>query len=105
MLGSIPATAASFLAFDQARSHVYAVDETNSRVVAFAIDPATGALTKLNDQSSGGNGPAHLTVAGDRVLVANYGDGAVSVLPIAADGSLGAATADRQRRLRTRTRS
>lgn len=92
MRGSIPATAASFLAWDAASTHLYAVDETNSRVVAFAIDPATGALTRLNDQSSGGSGPAHVTVAGDRVLVANYGDGTVSVLPIAADGSLQPAT-------------
>jgi 6-phosphogluconolactonase len=88
MRGSIPATAASFLAFDATAAHLYAVDETNSRVVAFAIDPASGALTKLNDQPSGGSGPAHVTVAGDRVLVANYGDGTVAVLPIAADGSL-----------------
>jgi 6-phosphogluconolactonase len=90
--GSIPATGASFLAFDAPAAHLYAVDETNSRVVAFAIDPTTGALAKLNDQSSGGSGPAHVTVAGDRVLVANYGDGTVSVLPIAGDGSLQPAT-------------
>jgi 6-phosphogluconolactonase len=92
LLGSVPQTGASFLAFDPANEHLYAVDESNSRVVAYSIDQASGALTKLNDQSSGGSGPAHLTVAGDQVIVANYGDGTVSVLPIALDGSLGAAT-------------
>jgi 6-phosphogluconolactonase len=92
MLGSVQQAGASFLAFDPANEHVYAVDESNSRVVAYAIDQTTGALTKLDDQPSGGSGPAHLTVAGHQVIVANYGDGAVAVLPIAADGSLEAAT-------------
>ena len=91
MHGSVPQTGASFLAWDDPPAHLYAVDESNSRVVAYAID-ATGALTKLNDASAGGSGPAHLTVSQGHVLVANYGDGTVSVLPIAADGSLSPAT-------------
>ena len=90
-LGSVPQSGASFLAWDDSVTHLYAVDESNSQVVAYAID-ATGALTKLNDQSSGGSGPAHLTVSQGHVLVANYGDGKVGVLPIAADGSLSPAT-------------
>ncbi len=90
-LGSVPQAGASFLAWDDPPAHLYAVDETNSRVVAYAID-SSGALTKLDDESSGGSGPAHLTVAQGHVLVANYGDGAVAVLPIAADGSVQPAT-------------
>jgi 6-phosphogluconolactonase len=83
----------SFLAVDAARRHLYAVDEANSKVQAYLIDPAAGGLTHLGDVASGGSGPAHLSVApgGKWVLAANYGDGAVAVLPIAADGSLGAA--------------
>ena len=88
MLGSVPQAGASFLAWDDPPRHLYAVDESNSRVVAYAIDPSTGALTKLDDQSSGGSGPAHLTVSQGHVLVANYGDGKVGVLPIAGDGSV-----------------
>jgi 6-phosphogluconolactonase len=85
----------SYLAFDPAARHLFAVDEaTAGQVESFAIDPATGALTHLNDVSSGGNGPAHVSVdhSGAWALAANYGDGTVSVLPIHGDGTLGAAT-------------
>jgi 6-phosphogluconolactonase len=92
MLGSIQASAPSFLAFDAAFAHVYAVDEGGSRVGAYAIDPATGALTAINDQPSGGNGPAHVSVHDGHVLVANYGDGAVAVFPTDAGGGLAPAT-------------
>jgi 6-phosphogluconolactonase len=85
----------SFLAIDPARRHLYAVDEANSKVEAFAVDATTGALTHLgSDAASGGSGPAHLAVdgSGKWILVANYGSGDVAVLPIAADGSVGAGT-------------
>jgi 6-phosphogluconolactonase len=85
----------SFLAVDPARRHVYAVDEANSKVEAFAIDATSGALTHLGtDAASGGSGPAHLAVdgSGKWVLVANYGSGDVGILPIAADGSVTAGT-------------
>jgi 6-phosphogluconolactonase len=87
-------TSPSFLAIDRAVAHLYAVDEnTTGRVGAYAIDPTTGALTFLDAVSSGGAGPPF--VALDRseafVLVANYGDGTVSVLPVQAGGTLGAA--------------
>jgi 6-phosphogluconolactonase len=83
----------SFLAIDAASRHLYAVDENSAgQVGAYAIDPASGALTFQNAVSSGGNGPPFVTVdgSGKWVLVANYGDGTVSVLPVMADGSLGA---------------
>jgi 6-phosphogluconolactonase len=83
----------SFLAIDTARRHLYAVDETAvGQVRAFALD-AAGALAPLNTVSSGGSSPVHLAVApsGGWLLVANYGDGVVAVLPIRADGSLGGA--------------
>ncbi|HEX8793275.1 MAG TPA: lactonase family protein [Polyangiaceae bacterium] len=86
-------SAPSFLAVDAAAKHLYAVDENaTGQVGAYAIDPATGALTFQNAVSSGGNGPPFVTVdgSGKWVLVANYGDGTVSVLPIQGDGSLGA---------------
>jgi 6-phosphogluconolactonase len=64
-------------------------------VAAFKIHPENGALTLLNQVSSGGAGPCHLNVdrTGRHVLVANYGGGSVAVLPLREDGSLGAATA------------
>ncbi|MGW6858397.1 beta-propeller fold lactonase family protein [Streptomyces xanthophaeus] len=52
--------------------------------------PHTGCadgLTPLGRPVSvDGLGPAHLSVAGDRLLIANYTSGSVSVLGIARDG-------------------
>jgi 6-phosphogluconolactonase len=71
---------------------LYAVSESGGagQVSAFAIDAATGDLTLLNQQPSGGAGPCHVNVdhAGRNVLVANYGSGSASVIPIRSDGSL-----------------
>jgi 6-phosphogluconolactonase len=97
MKGSIPAigTSPSFLAWNPSVTNLYALDEaTAGKVAAYSIDKTTGALTHLNDVSSTGNGPAFLSVdpSGKWVMVANYGDGTVAVLPVMADGSLGAAT-------------
>jgi 6-phosphogluconolactonase len=85
----------SFLAFDSSRAFLYAVDETNSNVLAFSIDKTTGKLTSIGKVSSLGSGPAH--VALDRkdalVMVANYGGGTIAVYPRAANGTLADASA------------
>jgi 6-phosphogluconolactonase len=92
----------SFLAISPDHRFLYAVSEIedfdgkkSGAVSAFAIDPRTGNLSLLNHQPSGGAGPCHLVVdrAGKNVLVANYGGGSVSVLPIEPGGRLGKATA------------
>ncbi|CAN5921978.1 lactonase family protein [soil metagenome] len=82
----------SFLAMTP--THLYAASESASRVGAYSIDRATGALTFINDQASGGNGPAHVSVdeSGKYVLVANYGGGTIAVLPVRSDGGLDAAS-------------
>jgi 6-phosphogluconolactonase (cycloisomerase 2 family) len=61
---------------------------------AFAIDRSDGRLELLNTVGSGGAGPTFVSVHPSRrfVLVANYFGGSVAVLPILADGRLGAAT-------------
>jgi 6-phosphogluconolactonase (cycloisomerase 2 family) len=91
----------SSIALDPMRRFLYAAHEignykgtTNGAVSAWSIDRSTGDLTALNDVSSGGRGPAHLSVhpAGRHVLVSNYGGGNVAVLPIQSNGSLGEAT-------------
>ena len=88
----------SFLALHPGGKYLYAANEVSEfagkgvgAVGAYAIDRETGKLTLLNQASSGGAGPAHLTVdrTGKCVLVANYGGGSVAALPIQADGSLG----------------
>ena len=97
-----PAVNPSFLAWHPSGRFLYAVNETGESrtdkgggVTAFAVDAASGALATLNQQPSGGPAPCHLWVdkEGRHLLVANYWDGSVSVLPIGADGKLGAATA------------
>ncbi|HEY6460247.1 MAG TPA: lactonase family protein, partial [Polyangiaceae bacterium] len=87
-------TAPSFLAVDAASKHLYAVDEnTPGQVGAYSIDATTGALTFQDAVASGGDGPPYvgLDPQGKWVLVANYTSGTVAVLPVKADGSLGAA--------------
>ena len=71
--------------------NLYAVGEESHGVIkAYAIDPATGALTYLNEQLTGGQVPCHISVDATEtyVLLANYGSGSVAMLPIQADGSL-----------------
>jgi 6-phosphogluconolactonase len=91
----------SFLAVHPSGKSLYAVNEVGQfngqkggGVSALSIDSTTGRLTLLNQQSSVGSGPCHLTVdrSGKNVLVANYGSGSVACLPIQTDGSLSAAT-------------
>ena len=88
----------SYLAVHPNGKVLYSVGEVNTfdgkksgSVSAFSVDTATGKLTLLNGQPSGGTGPCHLDVdrAGKCVVVANYGGGSVKALPIKDDGSLG----------------
>jgi 6-phosphogluconolactonase len=90
----------SFLAIHPGRKFLYAVGEMSSvgkkggALVAFAIDPKTGDLTRLNQQSSEGAGPCHVVVdaKGKYLLAANYGGGNACCLPIEKGGKLGKAT-------------
>jgi 6-phosphogluconolactonase len=88
----------SFLAIHPDNKHLYAVGEVGEfqgkktgAVSAFAINADSGALTLLNQQSSGGTGPCHVSVdrTGKCVLAANYGGGSVCAIEIKGDGSLG----------------
>lgn len=90
--GSIASARASPSYLAMTGTHLYAASEGASRILAYAIDPSTGALAFINDQPAGGSGPAHISVdrAGKFVLVANYGDGKISVLKIRGDGGLDA---------------
>jgi 6-phosphogluconolactonase (cycloisomerase 2 family) len=92
-------TSPSCLAFNADKTRLYSGNETervgdneSGTVSAFAIEN-DGSLKLLNSVSSGGKGPAHLSVhpSGQFVLVANYFGGSVAVLPIQPDGSLGEA--------------
>jgi len=87
----------SYLALHPSKPFLYAVSEVadadgkpTGSVVALAIDPATGVLTQLNHQSSGGSGPCAVSVdpSGQAVLAANYGGGSAVCLGIEPDGKL-----------------
>jgi len=86
----------SFLEIHPNGKFLYAVSESGGAgsVSAYAINSNTGGLKLLNQQSSGGAGPCHVSIdhAGSNVLVANYGSGSASVIPIKSDGRLGEPT-------------
>jgi 6-phosphogluconolactonase len=86
----------SFLEMHPNGRYLYAVSESGGAgsVSACAIEAASKELRLLNQRPSGGAGPCHVSIdrAGKNVLVANYGGGSASVIPIRPDGSLGEPT-------------
>jgi 6-phosphogluconolactonase len=91
----------SFVVLSPDGSRLYAVNETvefedqpGGGVTAFARDPRSGELTRLNSRPSAGVEPAHLELdpTGRFLLVANYRSGSVAVFALEADGSLGPMT-------------
>jgi 6-phosphogluconolactonase (cycloisomerase 2 family) len=94
-------TSPNCLVLDAAGARLYSTNETDhvgegneGTVSAFAINRLNGQLSLLSTVPSGGAGPTYASIhpSGKFVLVANYFGGAVSVLPILADGRLGTAT-------------
>ncbi|MES2258766.1 MAG: lactonase family protein [Pseudomonadota bacterium] len=74
---------------------LYAVNDDNAKegsVTAFAVDRATGALSKVNEVATGGNGTTHLWLDAPSMTIfaANYGGGSASSIALNGDGSLGA---------------
>lgn len=90
----------SFLAVHPAGRYLYAVSETDDfdeqgsgSVLSFEIHYGSGRLRRLNEVSSKGGWPCHLSVdpSGRTVIAANYKGGSVSSFPLLADGRLGQA--------------
>lgn len=83
-----------YLALHPSLPVLYAVQPVANVVSAFAIDARTGKLTAINRQPSGGDDPSHVAIdpSGKFAVAANYVAGTVEVLPIGADGALGAPT-------------
>lgn len=87
----------SWITIDPAQNRLLALSEVSDQgpdhtgsVTAFSIDPRSGALTPINTVSSGGAGPAYVSLhpSGRFALVANYVGGSVAVLGVGADGAL-----------------
>lgn len=92
----------SFLTIHPSQKYLFAVGEVDNfkgkkggAASAFSIDPKSGKLTLINQETSGGGGPCHVSVdkEGKNILLANYGGGSVEVIPVGADGKLGEPTA------------
>jgi 6-phosphogluconolactonase len=91
----------TYLTLHPQGDYLYAVNEVSDfeereagGVTTFALDPETGKLDMLNQQSSEGPGPCYISVdeTGRFALVANYSGGSVSILPIEEDGTLAPAS-------------
>ncbi|WP_460501643.1 lactonase family protein [Hymenobacter agri] len=101
--GQLGGASPTYLTLAPNRRFLYAVSETQTfrgapggGVSSFAIDPHTGGLKLLGQQPSGGASPCYISLdhSNKNALVANYVGGNVSILPVAADGTLGASTTD-----------
>jgi len=88
----------SFLALHSNGKYLYAVSENDGKegnlaggVAAYRIVSESGELEKINEVSSGGAAPCHISL--DRteqvLMAANYNGGNVAAFPVMDDGSLG----------------
>ncbi|TDU68140.1 6-phosphogluconolactonase [Prosthecobacter fusiformis] len=85
-----------FLAIHPNKKYLYAIgelaggDKTKGGVSAFKINLPDGKLSLLNQVSSVGVGPCHVSVdkTGQMAMIANYGGGSVASYAIGEDGSL-----------------
>ena len=82
----------SLFTLNRAQSRLYCVHGGRNLVSAFAIDRVSGKLTLINQVDCQGNNPVDSAL--DRterfLVVANYGAGAVAVMPVGSDGGLSA---------------
>lgn len=86
----------SFLAIHPSQKYLYAVGEMGTPgqkgggVTAFKISQPDGKLTLINQVSSVGAGPCHISVdkTGKMAMVANYGGGSVASYSIQDNGAL-----------------
>jgi len=88
----------SFLVADKLGRFLYAINEignfgdaSTGAISVFAIEQGSGKLTLLQQISSLGSGPAHVSLdqSGHFLLVANYGGGNIAVFPVGSEGKLG----------------
>lgn len=89
----------SFVALSPDQRFVFAVHENANNgdggaISSYAFDKASGNLTLINQQATGGDHPCYVSVdkTGKWVFAGNYSSGSLSVLPVSNDGSLGAAS-------------
>lgn len=100
LLQTVASDNPSFLALSPDQRFLFAINEIADfegkevgSVEAYQIDEQSGEIALINRQALPGSIPAHLAVdpSGKYLVVAEYIGGSYVVLPIGADGSLGAA--------------
>ena len=88
----------SYLVIHPNGRHLYAVSEssqasdgTPGKVCALSFEQNPFKMSLLNQQTSAGDWPCHLTLdnTGRWLFASNYGTGSAAVYPVLADGSLG----------------
>ncbi|WP_229216381.1 lactonase family protein [Dyadobacter sp. 3J3] len=81
----------SFLEFHPNKKFLYSANEDNNTISSYKIDQVTAKLTPINEKSSVGKGPCHVSVdpKGRFIYVSNYGSGLLAVYLLNADGSIG----------------
>lgn len=85
----------SYLCVASNNRFVYSVNEIGAdrkgSVSSFSFEPKLGTIKLINKQASTGTGPCYISIDKKRshVFVANYQSGALSVLSVNKDGSLG----------------
>jgi 6-phosphogluconolactonase len=82
----------SFLEVHPSGRFLYAVSELDEMGAgaSFSLDPKTGKLAFINQESSKGGGACHISVdkTGKFAFISNYGGGNLAVLPIEKNGAL-----------------
>ncbi|MEO7932104.1 MAG: lactonase family protein [Chthoniobacterales bacterium] len=83
----------SFIAIKD--DHLYSVSEGKTGAVVSWSVGSDGSLTRLNEQSTGGEGPCHVSISpsGRVLFAANYSSGSLAAFPLEKDGSIGARSA------------
>ena len=84
----------NWVTVDRSQRWLYTAHGRNRELAsAFAINPRTGELRRLNTQPTGRDGGLHIAVdPSNRFVLVPHNPGGVAVLPIQTDGSLGPMT-------------
>ena len=87
----------SYLTISKDQKYVYSVNENDNdkgAVSSFSFDKQKGELHFINQQPTGGDAPAYISVdsSGKWLITANYSGGNISVLGVGDGGSIKPAT-------------
>jgi len=93
--GESNCTNPAFLRWHPTENVLYGCTEDvkeNGQIIAWRLDPQTGGLTKIDSADAQGTSTCFLTIDHDvkNMLVVNYWDATIGVLPLKADGTFGA---------------